>query len=131
MSDSLVRHPGIVVRPSPWGLGVYTDRFIFEGDVVEECHWVGVPDADIAQNPMNDYVFSLDREDMPGEGEWVAVVLGFGMIYNHAEEPNLLHLHDRDRGVFTYYAARDIEPGEQLCVSYGKQWWKDRSLKPG
>jgi uncharacterized protein len=53
------------------------------------------------------------------------------MIYNHSQEPNVSYYRGYQRGhspkdVFTFYALRDIQPGDQLCISYGENWWNTR-----
>jgi SET domain-containing protein len=57
--------------------------------------------------------------------------MGFGMIYNHSQENNVSYYRGFQTGkgtrdVFTFYATRNIEAGEQLCISYGENWWKTR-----
>ncbi|GEL70696.1 MULTISPECIES: SET domain-containing protein-lysine N-methyltransferase [Myxococcus] len=125
---ALYIHPGVKVRPCEWGYGVFTDAFIKAGDLIEECHYLKLPRA-LSQNPqLQDYVFLLQwaKHEVPREGEWVALVLGYGMIYNHAREPNTSYHREATRDVFCYHALRDIHPGEQLCISYGEDWWASR-----
>jgi hypothetical protein len=59
----------------------------------------------------------------------VILVLGYGMLYNHAEDPNLEYDQD-DAGVVTFSAVRSIAPGEELTISYGDGWWAARGSEP-
>lgn len=49
-----------------------------------------------------------------------ALVLGLGSMLNHSSRhQNVGWRRDVDRRIMTYYAARDIRRGEELCISYG------------
>ena len=61
-----------------------------------------------------DYAFQW----LPGEG---AIVLGFGSIYNHDDDPNACwrpHYNDGKAVSMEYYALRDIAHGEEITVRY-------------
>ena len=129
---ALFVHPGLKVRPCEWGYGVFTDEAIPEGGILEECHYLKAPYKSLHNSIVSDYVFNLEwgaHEEDQGP-EWVALVMGFGMIYNHSQEPNVAYYRGYQKGdpkdVFTFYATRDIEAGEQLCITYGENWWKTR-----
>lgn len=126
--EPLYIHPGVKVRPSEWGFGVFTDTFIPKDGIIEECHYLKVPREHASGPPMTDYVFNLTWGDHEEQrpGEWVAVVLGYGMIYNHSNQPNVAYWRGGDRDLFTFYALRDIQPGEQLFITYGETWWNTR-----
>jgi len=38
--------------------------------------------------------------------------------FNHSCKPNVSNSWQADRGIETLYAARDIRPGEELCITY-------------
>lgn len=131
--EPLYVHPGLKVQPCEWGYGVFTDQAIPEGTLLEECHYLKSPFKAVRHSPLSDYVFNIEwgphEEDLGAE--YVAIVFGCGMIYNHSQEPNVSYYRGYQRGhspkdVFTFYAVRDIEAGEQLCISYGETWWQTR-----
>jgi hypothetical protein len=132
-TEALFVHPGLKVRACEWGYGVFTDQPIAEGTIIEECHYLKVPFRAVRNSDVTDYVFNIEwgpHEEDRG-GEWVAIVMGFGMIYNHSQENNVSYYRGFQTGkgtrdVFTFYATRDIEAGEQLCISYGENWWQTR-----
>ncbi|XXF77124.1 SET domain-containing protein-lysine N-methyltransferase [Myxococcaceae bacterium GXIMD 01537] len=126
--EPLFIHPGVKVRPCEWGFGVFTDTLIPEGATIEECHYLKVPRENVGGPPLTDYVFNLTwgEHEQARPGEWLAVVLGYGMVYNHSHEPNAAYFRGGDRDLFTFYATRDIQPGEQICITYGENWWNTR-----
>lgn len=54
-----------------------------------------------------------------------ATVLGFGMIYNHSEQPNISYSIDYKDFLFKYTTNRNIKKGEELFINYGNSQRKD------
>ncbi|RUS13199.1 hypothetical protein BC937DRAFT_95686 [Endogone sp. FLAS-F59071] len=52
-----------------------------------------------------------------------ALALGLGSIFNHSRRPNVGFVRDTERGVIRYLTTKEIEPGEELCISYGDHLW--------
>ena len=53
-----------------------------------------------------------------------ALALGLGSIFNHSTyNQNVAWERNIDAQTITYRALRDIELGEELCVSYGSRLW--------
>lgn len=49
-----------------------------------------------------------------------AVIFGLGSMFNHStQHQNVGWKRDLDRQLIVYCALRDIEEGEELCISYG------------
>ncbi|CAM6081541.1 unnamed protein product [Calypogeia fissa] len=53
----------------------------------------------------------------------MALALGLGSIFNHSREPNVGFVRDVVEGVIRFVTLRDVEAGEELCISYGKRLW--------
>jgi SET domain-containing protein len=51
------------------------------------------------------------------------------MLYNHSAEPNLEYAQD-DPSAIEFYAARAVEPGEELTIDYAGDWWASRGREP-
>lgn len=95
------------------GRGVYALRPFRHGEVVEDCP-----------------VLVLRRRDCQGliESYWWAwsgrygLALSVASLFNHAKRPNTgsRRFFRQQRMVFT--ALRDIEVGEEITVSYGKDF---------
>ena len=114
--------PGIAVGRGRRGRGVFAVRRFREGDVVERCPTVVLPDEDV-DGVLRDYVYAAQR---PGK---VLLVLGYGMLYNHSADPNLFH-RTAGRLTIEFVALRDIAAGEELTHDYGPDYWNDRDRRP-
>ncbi len=100
------------------GYGVFAEADIHAGDIVEECHAILTESQD---RVLIDYLFAAD-------GVRSALLMGFGGIYNHSEEPNLGYIFDEENCLIIFKAKRDIQMGEELLISYGKDWFSGRAL---
>lgn len=93
------------------GIGVYTDTKIPCNTIIETCRCilthVEIPESDELEN----YVFPVDSRTK-------AVVLGFGSMYNHSDEPNAMYVKDYDKGLMHYVSLDTIEAGEEICINY-------------
>ena len=81
---------------------------------------VFMPSGEIDHNLMN-YVVAWEGQ--------LAVVLGWIMLYNHSDDNNCvfsMNYHDRLMAVM---AIKDIEPGQQLTVNYGPDWFVSRDIQ--
>ena len=93
--------------------------------MVEQAPYLVVPADACNPNILADYVFRLSDPKQP-DVELRALVLGWGSIYNHSNEPNIEYAILAKRKLFQYTTTRKIYAGEQLFVSYGEKWWQDR-----
>lgn len=53
-----------------------------------------------------------------------ATVLGYGMIYNHAEKNNIEWNFNYKNFTFEYKSNTKIKRGEELFINYGPEYWK-------
>jgi uncharacterized protein len=111
-----------VVKRGPHGRGVFATRRFAKGQIVERCPTVEVPDADVVGR-LDDYVYTSVKD-----GD-VLFVLGYGMLYNHSENPNVEYVQD-DPSILSFRALRTVQPGEELTIDYGDKWWETRGLEP-
>jgi uncharacterized protein len=100
------------------GRGVLAVAEIPQGETIEVCPILELADGD-ASGLLDDYTVSLDGRS------GVALLLGYGSLYNHADEPNAEYVAVAD-DVYEFVALRDIEAGEQITISYGEEWWRTR-----
>lgn len=59
------------------GYGVFAEKTIKKGEKIEECYFILTKGDDVL---LEDFYFYADRK--------YAVLLGYGSIYNHSDEPN-------------------------------------------
>ncbi len=105
------------LRPSRYGgQGVFATRAIPKNAVIEKCPYLKVkPDT----HGIKDYVFQHS------DGTHHMLVLGYGGMYNHSQDPNAMYAEKGDTMV--YYATRDIPAHAEITISYGGEWWDTRT----
>jgi hypothetical protein len=92
---------------------------IASGETIEVCPILELAEGE-ASGLLDDYIVSLE-EGRAG----VALLLGYGSLYNHSDEPNAEYIVEAD-DAYSFVALRDIEAGEQITISYGEEWWRTR-----
>ncbi len=115
------------------GRGVFSRMSISKNALIEECPLIVLPTEEygiVSSTHMVDYCFFFNREK-----EELAIVLGFGSIYNHAVSANAGHQIDKENKVMNFYATTDIKAGEEICINYtgdsgddSMQWFTDRNI---
>ncbi len=116
MKSKLFQNKLIVKKSQIHGYGVFAEQDIEQGDIIEECYPLVTRGKD---STLQDYYFR------GGENKFV-ILTGFGVIYNHSERPNATYLFDSLQNVFVFKALRKIRKGEEIVVSYGKEWFSSR-----
>ena len=113
----------IEIKESPGkGLGVFAKENISKGEIIEICPLTKL-DVPYNSDVLNDYRFGYPRK---GGNKILVVVLGYGSIYNHNNQNNA-DWRDGKPMTFEFFALRDIEPGEEICTSYGgPEYFKQR-----
>ncbi|CAL1137259.1 unnamed protein product [Cladocopium goreaui] len=126
--------PGLLLKSSSLhGVGVFAQKAFASGEILERCPclWVAKnsiqPSSSVNAVDLFDYLFD------PGEVDKDRLLLpiGFGLSYNHSEEPNASYkvfLEDPPQLVFR--ATRDISFGEEVLIDYGEDWWLNRRWQP-
>lgn len=100
------------------GIGCFADIPIRKGELVhvfrqDDSRWIPLNKANAS--PLKKWIkkFGIRQEG----GYWAPVDflrISTGWYMNHSETPNF----SSDDGDVTYYANRDIEPGEELTIDY-------------
>nr|QFG74066.1 MAG: SET domain protein [Megaviridae environmental sample] len=111
---------GIMLKNSSnRGTGVFATRDFKIGDIVEKCPIIKIPNGMTKNTDLHDYVFS-------GRDGATNVVLGYAMMYNHSNTPNVSY-RELDDGSFTFTATREIKRNEEIFDNYGAHWWRVRN----
>lgn len=131
-SKPLIKHPHMVIAPCKFGFGVFATEDIPANTTLEECYHLRIRKED-SSGIINDYVYGLESEKdrSEEESEYYSLPLGWGSIFNHADEHNTEYWHDTERDLIVFHTIKDVSPGEQLFVNYGKTWWETRTQTPG
>lgn len=103
----------IAVRSSPGrGRGVFATRVFQEGDLIETCPVIVVPEGEIEDDT------ALDPYTFRWTATTVAIVLGLGGLYNHSYRPNAIYRRRVEAREMEFIAHRDIHAGEEIFVNY-------------
>jgi len=98
------------------GRGVFARVPISEGEVVEDCPVIVVPEPQVEAmggTILHEYFFKWGGTHDEG-----AIALGFGSLYNHSDRPNAMYVRKYTLAMLTFVALRDISAGEEITVSY-------------
>jgi hypothetical protein len=131
ISQSLFRHPNLVVAPCKFGHGVFATEDIPADTTLEECYHLRIR-KEHCSGIMDDYVYNIaPEEDDPQEAsECYSLPLGCGSIFNHSDDHNTEYWHDSDRDLIVFHTIKEVSAGEQLFINYGKDWWESRECIP-
>lgn len=102
------------------GRGVFAERAFEPGDVIEIAPTLSAPRKSWGRS-LVDYVFAANSTDD-------TLVLGYGAVYNHADDPNARYEIGDDEDTQQYVARRHIPKDEEITISYGDDWWSTRRL---
>lgn len=98
------------------GKGVFSGETLEEGDLIEICPVIVLPEADLPAihgTRLHDYYFLWGEEQ-----QQCAIALGYGSLYNHSYEPNARYLIDYEHDTIDVYCIRTIQPGDEVTVNY-------------
>lgn len=102
------------------GFGVFAEKKIRKGEKIEECYFLLSKGGD---KVLDDFYFEA-------EGKFkYALLTGYGIIYNHDDEPNADYNFNYKKRIVTIDAVRTIQKGEEIFVTYGDDWFSSRNLK--
>ena len=107
----------IEIKESPnKGLGVFAKEQISKDEIIEMCPLIKL-DVPHNSDVLDDYRFYYPKES---NNPYYIISLGYGSLYNHNDQNNA-DWRDGKPMTFEFFALRDIEPGEEICISYGVQ----------
>lgn len=112
-----LQHAEIYFGPSELhGRGVFAARDIEPGEIIEICPVLVFSKEElvhIQQTFLDDYYF-----DWGTDGNYYALCLGYGSLYNHEYEPNAEYGMDFDALTIDFYAIKHIPAGAEITVNY-------------
>lgn len=94
--------------------GVFATRDIKKGDLIHEAPVIAYPNEEhvhIEKTLLADYAFEYGKNHS-------AILLGYGMLFNHSYEPNARYEISFESHTFNFYAYKDIKAGEEVLINY-------------
>jgi uncharacterized protein len=101
--------------------GVFSVDYIKEGEIFEAAPIVIVPADEVKETSLIDYAFKVGTDEY-------AIAFGNASLYNHRNQPSAEWRVDLEKKVINFVALHDIEPGEEIFISYGKTYWQSRDV---
>ncbi|MGX1264363.1 SET domain-containing protein [Rossellomorea marisflavi] len=104
--------------------GVFAKQDIPKGELVHEAPVIPYPNEEhhyIEKTFLADYVFEYGMNH-------TALLLGYGMLFNHSYTPNTIYDINFDNHTFDFFAYRDIKAGEELFINYNGEVDNDDPL---
>jgi hypothetical protein len=126
--------PKIQVQRSPiHGYGIFAVADIEADELLEESLLLelGLRMTLITDAVIKDYVFAKKDDFSPEYGHKVLFGLGYLSLYNHQDEPNAKQKFDYQRKIGRVYAKTPIKSGDELFISYGRNYFRLRKLFQG
>lgn len=98
------------------GRGVYSAQSLQPGELIEICPVILIPSDEkeaIHQTVLHDYYFIW-----PDEQGSIAILLGYGSLYNHRDPPNTKVYFDIDEMSVEIRCVEAIQPGDEIFINY-------------
>ncbi|QOT00764.1 SET domain-containing protein-lysine N-methyltransferase [Brevibacterium sp. JNUCC-42] len=94
--------------------GVFASRDIRKGELIHAAPVIPYPNEEhvfIEKTLLADYAFEY------GENH-TALLLGYGMLFNHSYKPNATYENNFENFTIDFYAYTDIKAGEEVLINY-------------
>ncbi len=113
--------------------GVFATQDIKKGELIHEAPVIAYPNDQhehIEKTLLADYAFEYGINH-------TAMLLGYGMLFNHSYHPNATYEISFEKHTFDFYAYTDIEAGKEILINYNgdeedqEKLWFDREDEEG
>ncbi|MCM2532664.1 SET domain-containing protein [Neobacillus pocheonensis] len=94
--------------------GVFATRDIAKGELIHEAPVISYPNEEhvhIEKTLLADYAFEYGINH-------TAILLGYGMLFNHSYQPNAIYEINFNNHTFDFFAYTDIKAGEEILINY-------------
>ncbi|MGG1660355.1 SET domain-containing protein [Brevibacillus sp. NRS-1366] len=94
--------------------GVFATCNIAKGDLIHQAPvlpYLNEEHEHIEKTLLGDYAFEYGANH-------TAILLGYGMLFNHSYTPNATYDINFDNHTFDFYAYTDIVAGEEILINY-------------
>ena len=103
-----------LISDGEFNRGVFAIDSIPKGTLFHQAPVISYPNEQhehIEKTLLADYAFEF------GIGQ-SAILLGYGMLFNHSYEPNATYEINFDNYTFDFFAYKDIAAGEEIFINY-------------
>lgn len=124
MRPEPMRPPSVVIKDTGTarGLGVFAARAFTAGELVESCPVILFEAKDFASLPQDFKRRTFDWSGLIAKRKGqLALPLGYGTLYNHANPANLTYSGLRSTRVMLFVAKGAIPPGTELTINYDER----------
>ncbi|MVP01203.1 MULTISPECIES: SET domain-containing protein [Paenibacillus] len=94
--------------------GVFATRDIAKGELIHEAPVIPYPNEQhvhIEKTLLADYMFEYGANH-------TALLLGYGMLFNHSYTPNATYDLNFDNHTVDFFAYTDIAAGDEILINY-------------
>lgn len=94
--------------------GVFAKQDIAKGTLFHEAPVIPYPNEEhefIEKTLLADYAFEYGINH-------TAILLGYGMLFNHSYTPNAIYEINFNNHTFDFYAYTDIKAGDEILINY-------------
>ncbi|MGG3891503.1 SET domain-containing protein [Metabacillus fastidiosus] len=94
--------------------GVFAIRDIKKGELIHEAPVIAYPNEEhvfVEKTLLADYAFEYGINHS-------AILLGYGMLFNHSYTPNATYDINFENHTFDFFAYTDIKTGEEILINY-------------
>ena len=100
--------------------GIYAVRNYNINEIIEICPTLSfnISYIDLYYNELNNYLFKKDN---------TTCLLGLGQcsLYNHSDNNNATQVV-KENNMIVIYAIKNIKKNDEIFISYGDNYWKDK-----
>lgn len=103
-----------MISDGEYNRGVFATQDITKGTLLHQAPVLAYPNEQhehIEKTLLADYCFEY------GIGR-TAILLGYGMLFNHSYTPNATYEINFDNETFDFFAYTDIQAGEEILINY-------------
>lgn len=104
------------------GRGVFALRDFKKGEILELAPVIPVSKRNVIDNGEAPDGYLLEWDGIYEDEEY-CMPLGYVMLYNHSQSPNIILDQDFENYIMLVTALRDISKGEELCWNYNCDIW--------
>ena len=118
------------------GRGVFSLRELKKGDIIERCPLLELGNRSKYQLDPVIFGYSYAQPlcgcyDCDKHGFVMHLALGYGMLYNHQDDPNALWKFNYAQLLGDVIAVKDIKSGEEIFVNYGNCYFDSDEIETG